>query len=75
MSTNLAIDQELLKKAKAVGHHKTKKGAVNAALKEYIEHREQLKILSMFDKVGFFRFGNSQPVPADIDRCLEFTGT
>jgi len=53
MSTNLAIDQELLKKAKAVGHHKTKKGAVNAALKEYIEHREQLKILSMFDKVEF----------------------
>lgn len=53
MASNLAIDTELLEKAKAIGHHKTKRGAVNAALKEYIKHKEQLQILDLFGKIDF----------------------
>ena len=53
MATNLALDDELIQKAQEIGNHKTKKDAVNAALKEYIQHRRQLKIIESFDKVVF----------------------
>jgi Arc/MetJ family transcription regulator len=53
MATNLALDDELILKAQEVGAHKSKKEAVNAALREYIEHRRQLKIIESFDKVKF----------------------
>ncbi len=51
MPTNLAIDEDLLKTAQKVGGHKTKKNAVNEALKEYIMRRKRRGILSMFGKV------------------------
>jgi len=37
MATNLAIDDTLIEEAKAIGHHRTKKGAVTEALREYIQ--------------------------------------
>lgn len=55
MATNLAIDQHLLKKAQKVGHHKTKRETVNAALNEYVRHHNQLKILDLFGKVDFLK--------------------
>lgn len=53
MPTNLALDDDLILEAQEVGAHKSKKDAVNAALKEYIEHRRQLKILESFGKIEF----------------------
>lgn len=53
MATNLALDDKLILEAQEVGAHKSKKDAVNAALKEYIEHRKQLKIIESFDKIEF----------------------
>ena len=53
MATNLALDDKLILEAQAVGAHKSKKDAVNAALKEYIQHRRQLKIIESFDKIEF----------------------
>ena len=53
MATNLALDDELIEKAQEIGQHKSKKDAVNAALKEYIQHRRQLKIIESFGKVDF----------------------
>jgi len=53
VATNLALDDELIQKAQEVGQHKTKKDAVNAALKEYIQHRRQLKIIDSFNKFEF----------------------
>ena len=49
MPTNLALDDRLVEQAKRIGGHKTKREAVNAALEEYVRHREQLRI---FDVVG-----------------------
>src|SRR5690242_12607048 len=43
MPTNLAIDDKLIEQARRVGHHKTKKEAVTAALSEYIAHRKRLE--------------------------------
>jgi Arc/MetJ family transcription regulator len=51
MPTNLALDEELLKEAQKIGGHRTKKNAVNEALKEYIMKRKQKDILSLFGKV------------------------
>lgn len=53
MATNLALDDKLIIQALAVGHHKTKKEAVTAALKEYIAHKKQLNIFKLFGSVDF----------------------
>jgi hypothetical protein len=53
MPTNLAIDDGLIAEAQKVGHHRTKKEAVTAALDEYIRKRKQLDIIEMFGKVDF----------------------
>jgi Arc/MetJ family transcription regulator len=53
MATNLAIDDSLIVEAMHVCHHKTKKAAVTAALKEYIEHHKQQAILKMFGTIQY----------------------
>jgi len=53
MPTNLAIDDKLIEQARKVGHHKTKKDAVTAALSEYVAHRKRLEILSIFGTIDF----------------------
>jgi|SRR5208337_1876413 len=50
MPTNLAIDDNLLNEAQKIGKHKTKKNAVNEALREYIERRKRKEIISLFGK-------------------------
>lgn len=53
MATNLALDDKLILQALKAGHHKTKKEAVMAALKEYIAHRKQLDIFKLFGAIDF----------------------
>ncbi len=53
MPTNLALDDALIAEACRVGNHRTKREAVNAALKEYIQHRKQLEILKLFGTVEY----------------------
>jgi Arc/MetJ family transcription regulator len=53
MATNLDIDQKLLAQAKRVGKHRTKKEAVNAALAEYVQRRNQLGIIELFGTVDY----------------------
>jgi len=53
MPTNLAIDDRLIEQAQKLGHHRTKKDAVNAALDEYIKRRQQQEILSLFGKIEY----------------------
>jgi len=55
MATNLALDDKLIMEALRVGHHKTKRETVTAALKEYIAHKKQLNILKLFGSVDFDR--------------------
>ena len=51
MATNLAIDQELLDRALAVGGEKTKKATVNLALREFVARREQKRLFDLFGKI------------------------
>ncbi len=53
MPTNLALYDKLIGEARKIGHHKTKKEAVTAALSEYVAHRKRLKILSLFGTIDF----------------------
>ncbi|MBZ5490052.1 MAG: type II toxin-antitoxin system VapB family antitoxin [Acidobacteriia bacterium] len=53
MPTNLAIDDSLIAEAQKVGHHRTKKEAVTAALDEYIRKRKKLDVLEMFGKIDY----------------------
>lgn len=53
MATNLAIDDRLIDEARQVGNHKTKREAVTAALKEYIDRRKQLEILKLAGTIDY----------------------
>jgi Arc/MetJ family transcription regulator len=53
MATNLALDDKLIEKARRAGKHKTKKEAVSAALEEYVQRRQQQRILEAFGKFDF----------------------
>jgi hypothetical protein len=53
MPTNLAIDDQLIEDAREIGNHKTKKAVVTEALKEYIEKREQIKIIGLFGSIDY----------------------
>lgn len=53
MATNLALDDKLITQAQKVGHHKTKKEAVTAALKDYIAHKKQMEIVDLFGTIDF----------------------
>ena len=53
MPTNLAIDDDLLSEAKKVGGHRTKREAVNTALREYVRRRRQLRVLEAFGTIDF----------------------
>lgn len=53
MATNLAIDDALIEQAQEVGRHRTKKAAVTAALREYVQRRQQQDILDLFGTVDF----------------------
>jgi Arc/MetJ family transcription regulator len=53
VATNLAIDDRLIDEARQVGNHKTKREAVTAALKEYIDRRKQLEILKLAGTIDY----------------------
>jgi hypothetical protein len=53
MPTNLAIDDHLIEEARQIGHHRTKKEAVTAALDEYVRRRKQMKILDLFGTIDY----------------------
>ena len=53
MATNLALDDKLIEAARRIGDHKTKKEAVTAALREYVQYREQLRILELAGTIDY----------------------
>ena len=53
MPTNLAIDDQLIEKAREVSGLKTKKAVVTQALMEYIQKRQQSKVLALFGTVDY----------------------
>ena len=53
MPTNLAIEDALLKRAQKAGGLRTKKETVTKALEEFIQRRQQKKILKSMGSIEF----------------------
>jgi hypothetical protein len=53
MSTNLALDPELLELALEVSGEKTKKAAVTKALEEFIARRQQRRLVELFGSLDW----------------------
>ena len=53
MATNMELNEKLLSKAMRLGGMRTKKEAVNEALLEYVQRREQLEVMEMFGTVEY----------------------
>jgi Arc/MetJ family transcription regulator len=53
LATNLQLDDRLIERAVKLGKHKTKRAAVTQALREYVEHLEQQKLLALFGNVDY----------------------
>ncbi len=53
MVTPLQIDQTLLQEALALSNHPTATALIEAALREYIQRRKQLKILELFSTIDY----------------------
>ena len=51
MTTNLALDDELIVEVLRIGHFKSKKDAVNTALAEYVQRHKQSEIMDLFGKI------------------------
>lgn len=51
MATNLALDDNLVQAAKELGQHRSKRDAVNAALREYVQRIKQLQIVDLFGTI------------------------
>jgi Arc/MetJ family transcription regulator len=55
MTSNVTVDNQLLAEAQRVGGRRTKRATVTEALREYIQHRKQAKIVDLFGKIEFDR--------------------
>jgi len=50
MAANLAFDPQLLQEAVVIGGFKSKKEAINQALREFIQRHKQREIIDLFGK-------------------------
>ncbi len=53
MSTNLALDDQLIESAKSLGNHRSKKEAVTVALEEYVQRLKQRAVFQAFGKIDY----------------------
>ena len=53
MATNIELDNTLVKKVMKFSGLNTKREAVNEALSEYVQKREQLKIINLFGTIDY----------------------
>lgn len=53
MPTNLKLNDKLIAASVKLGNFKTKQQAVNAALTEFVERRQRLRILDLKGKIDF----------------------
>lgn len=53
MGTNFDIDQQLLQEALSLSGHSTLQLLLEEALKEYIQRRQQLKVIELFGTIDY----------------------
>jgi Arc/MetJ family transcription regulator len=53
MPTNLKLDDRLIEATVKLGNFKSKQQAVNAAMAEFVQRRQRLRILDLGGKIDF----------------------
>jgi Arc/MetJ family transcription regulator len=53
MATNIELEESLIKDAMRLGRHRSKRATVEEALREYVQHRKQLRITGLFGKLDW----------------------
>ena len=53
MPINFDIDDSLIEEAQRLGNHATREAAIYAALQEYVQRNNQLRILSLFGTIEY----------------------
>lgn len=53
MPTSLKLDDKMVEEAVKLGNFKTKQEALNAALTEFVQRRNRLRILELAGKIDF----------------------
>lgn len=53
MATNVELDPKLMREALRVGKHKTKREAIEAALREYVQRSKRLGIIEHFGTIDY----------------------
>lgn len=53
MNIQLQIDEKLLREALELGQNQNQQELVEQALREYIQHRKQIKILDLFGTIEY----------------------
>lgn len=53
MTTILQIDDALIQEALVLGNHQTKRAVVEEALREYVQRRQQIKIIELFGTIDY----------------------
>jgi Arc/MetJ family transcription regulator len=69
MATNLALNDRLLRRAMKIGTMRTKRETVNTALKEFIERRQQKRILELEGKISFREDWDYKKDRSDREYC------
>jgi Arc/MetJ family transcription regulator len=54
MSTDLRLDDDLIRQVQALGKFKFKCEAVNAALREYVQRHGQASLLELAGKIDYY---------------------
>jgi len=53
MTTNSAINDQLLTNALEIGGFRTKKDTINAALEEFIQRRKAEEVINLFGQIDY----------------------
>ncbi|MDD5263164.1 MAG: type II toxin-antitoxin system VapB family antitoxin [Methylacidiphilales bacterium] len=53
MATNVELDETLMKEAVSLGQRKSKRAAIQDALREYVQRRKQIKVTRLFGTIEY----------------------
>jgi Arc/MetJ family transcription regulator len=72
MTTTLTIDDVLLERARRIGNLRTKKETITQALTEFIQRRQQQKILKAFGTIEFRKgWGTARRTVAIVNMVVD----
>ena len=53
MATNVELDETLIREALKLGKHRSKRAAIEDALREYVQRRKQVRLTSLFGAIDY----------------------